>query len=386
MKILTCLILLLLTISALAEDKKPRISHDQLVFDVVLKKYDLIKQETTQIYRTQLSTVSGGSAEHLTKGMDGTPAAKTVVRGSVENVDAAKKLIAVEISFEMEKPSARIAEALIMHRGETRILPFWESNREIFELELSARFSCADCSGVWDQEMASGDFPGQFPFRLELSEANRVIADKGFIVRSGEKGNLQVRDGENNYLFDIEAVERGRVVSATLVIWKIREKNKVRTVFNDKHDMILLPGESRMFEIREGGAVIKGVLQLKPERKRFFGVVQPFRGLAVEEAADIVASGKSGTSEIRLLDLRSDSEFLEFHIGSAQHMDYYAPDFEEQLQKLDRQQIFLVYDRKDALAKDAMALLEKLGFAAGYYLTGGIEAWKAAGFNAAGVR
>ncbi len=61
-------------------------------------------------------------------------------------------------------------------------------------------------------------------------------------------------------------------------------------------------------------------------------------------------------------------------------IDFYSPDFEAQLDTLDKDAEYLVYCRSGNRSSQAMSMFKDLGFANVTELEGGIITWAEAGF------
>ncbi|MBN1411838.1 MAG: rhodanese-like domain-containing protein, partial [Spirochaetales bacterium] len=81
-----------------------------------------------------------------------------------------------------------------------------------------------------------------------------------------------------------------------------------------------------------------------------------------------------------LIDIRTPEEFEGPHIKGAINIDYYSPDFKNQLKKLDRSKKYLIYCRSGNRTGKSLAIFKDLGFKEVYDLGGGIIAWAAGGF------
>ncbi len=79
-----------------------------------------------------------------------------------------------------------------------------------------------------------------------------------------------------------------------------------------------------------------------------------------------------------IMDVRTPEEYADGHIEKAINLDYHSTTFEDELDKLDKDNIYLIYcqtSRRSGLALDIMA---ELGFREVYNMLGGIEEWEAA--------
>jgi len=100
-----------------------------------------------------------------------------------------------------------------------------------------------------------------------------------------------------------------------------------------------------------------------------YGLVTP------REAANIIVSMK-GNPGFALLDIRTPAEVEAGHISGADNLDFYGATFEQDLKKLDRDKIYLIYCRSGNRTAQARAMMDRLGFPKVYDLDGGVNAWK----------
>lgn len=102
---------------------------------------------------------------------------------------------------------------------------------------------------------------------------------------------------------------------------------------------------------------------------------QKIEDINAKQAASLVSENK----ELKVLDVRTAWEFKGGHIQGASLIDATAPDFEDKVSKLDRQQSYLVHCASGGRSKSAIAIMKKLGFQNVYHLESGFNGWKAAG-------
>lgn len=76
-----------------------------------------------------------------------------------------------------------------------------------------------------------------------------------------------------------------------------------------------------------------------------------------------------------LLDVRTQSEYVQGHLNKATHLDYYRKDFKAQLNNLDKTKPVFVYCAVGGRSGSTATLLSSLGFKEVYDLAGGIQAW-----------
>ena len=83
-----------------------------------------------------------------------------------------------------------------------------------------------------------------------------------------------------------------------------------------------------------------------------------------------------------LVDIRTEKEFLNERLpGTDLNLDFYAEDFAEQVNKLDKNKKYLYYCRTGHRSGQAGQYAEQFGFKNVYELKGGIVAWKKAGYK-----
>lgn len=102
--------------------------------------------------------------------------------------------------------------------------------------------------------------------------------------------------------------------------------------------------------------------------------------LSVEEAHTLIQD-HAGDPGFVILDVRTPEEFAAGHIEGAVTIDWYAPDFGEEVGALDRETIYLVYCRTGVRSAEAAAVMIEEGFGEVYNMEKGINAWKKAGYQ-----
>ena len=85
----------------------------------------------------------------------------------------------------------------------------------------------------------------------------------------------------------------------------------------------------------------------------------------------------------KLLDVRTPSEYADYHIPGAINIDYKNDNFKEEFNKLDKKTPVLIYCRTGVRSGKARDILEKEGFKV-YNLDHGIKAWRAEGMPVEG--
>ncbi|MCB9082006.1 MAG: rhodanese-like domain-containing protein [Lewinellaceae bacterium] len=76
-----------------------------------------------------------------------------------------------------------------------------------------------------------------------------------------------------------------------------------------------------------------------------------------------------------LLDVRTDAEFAGGSLPKAIHLNYFADDFIDRLEKMDPQQCYLLFCRTGRRSVRVGTLMRNLGFKNVFNLDGGMRAW-----------
>ena len=82
-----------------------------------------------------------------------------------------------------------------------------------------------------------------------------------------------------------------------------------------------------------------------------------------------------------ILDVRTPNEVAQGIIKNAVKIDFYAKNFQAELDKLDKSKPVLIYCRSGRRSGIAMSTLRDLGFSEVYNLQGGIIEWSEAGLD-----
>lgn len=96
-----------------------------------------------------------------------------------------------------------------------------------------------------------------------------------------------------------------------------------------------------------------------------------------ENVSPEIFSAKIGNENTILIDVRTPDEFAEGHIPSAINLNYNSTDFDDELDKLDKTKIYLVYCRSGARSVNAATMMSERNFTTIYTLKGGILGWNA---------
>ena len=104
--------------------------------------------------------------------------------------------------------------------------------------------------------------------------------------------------------------------------------------------------------------------------------VGDFATISPQEASAVVAEPPA---DLVVLDVRTPEEYAEGHLDGAVLVDFYDPDFADQLSQLDPAVPYLVYCRSGNRSGQTLTLMEQLGFTSVVDVDGGIVAWQGAG-------
>ena len=83
--------------------------------------------------------------------------------------------------------------------------------------------------------------------------------------------------------------------------------------------------------------------------------------------------------DLVLLDVRTPDEFSQGHVQGARNLDFYAPNFEQQLTALDSTKTYLLYCASGNRSGKAAKMLEGHNFGTVYNSTAGFQELKSAG-------
>jgi len=95
----------------------------------------------------------------------------------------------------------------------------------------------------------------------------------------------------------------------------------------------------------------------------------------LKEAYAIIVDNLSNPDFV-IIDVRTPEEYKSGHVEDAINIDFYAEDFDEQLNKLDRDKIYLIYCQSGNRSGKALNKMKALGFKEVYNMLGGIANWE----------
>ncbi len=101
------------------------------------------------------------------------------------------------------------------------------------------------------------------------------------------------------------------------------------------------------------------------------------KGLQQLDAAAFEAK-LTESKDYTLIDIRTPDEYKQGHLANAIMIDYYTPDFKEQLAKLDKNKPFFYYCASGGRSGKTIPVLQELGFKEVYELKVGFSGWRQA--------
>ena len=102
-------------------------------------------------------------------------------------------------------------------------------------------------------------------------------------------------------------------------------------------------------------------------------------GLTTISAQDAAAITAAPPADLVVLDVRTPAEYSEGHLEGSVLVDFYEPDFADQLAALDPDVPYLVYCRSGNRSGQTLDIMQQLGFTSAADVAGGILAWADAG-------
>jgi len=84
---------------------------------------------------------------------------------------------------------------------------------------------------------------------------------------------------------------------------------------------------------------------------------------------------KAGDPDFLILDVRTPQEHEMGRIEGSVNIDYHSPAFLAEIERLDREKAYLVYCLTGIRSRNAVKVMEQLGFEDVYNMLGGIRQW-----------
>ncbi|GFP19620.1 phage shock protein E [Candidatus Hakubella thermalkaliphila] len=124
--------------------------------------------------------------------------------------------------------------------------------------------------------------------------------------------------------------------------------------------------------------LVSGCVQRQYDISRSETPAPLFKNIAPREAHALMQDNQDNPGFI-IIDVRTPQEFGAGYIEGAVNIDYYSETFKDQLDRLDKNKVYLVYCRTGRRSGIALGMAKDLGFKEVYNLSGGIVEWEAEG-------
>ncbi|MCB1094072.1 MAG: rhodanese-like domain-containing protein [Verrucomicrobiae bacterium] len=104
------------------------------------------------------------------------------------------------------------------------------------------------------------------------------------------------------------------------------------------------------------------------------------KDISAVEANDYLSSDARARDKAVVLDIRTGKEFADGHIKGAMNLNFLGDDFKANLEKLDRDKVYVMHCQSGGRSGKAKALFKELGFKNVLHIQDGYRAWASAGF------
>jgi len=105
---------------------------------------------------------------------------------------------------------------------------------------------------------------------------------------------------------------------------------------------------------------------------------QIIKNITPQEASALIQQNQDNPDFI-IIDIRTPEAFAQEHIENAINLDYGSQGFQDELDKLDRDKVYLIYCQNGAQSQSALDMMAELNFKEVYTISGGLDQWKAVG-------
>ncbi|MDD5037807.1 MAG: rhodanese-like domain-containing protein [Dehalococcoidales bacterium] len=105
----------------------------------------------------------------------------------------------------------------------------------------------------------------------------------------------------------------------------------------------------------------------------------PMPGNVTPQQAFTLIQENQDNPDFVILDVRTPEEFADAHIENAININFYSETFRDELNRLDRNKIYLVYCASSNRSTKALTTMSELGFKEAYNMLGGMGQWESEG-------
>lgn len=106
---------------------------------------------------------------------------------------------------------------------------------------------------------------------------------------------------------------------------------------------------------------------------------QTLEDISVEETLMLIESNAENPA-FTIIDVRTPQEYLPAHIEGAFNKNYYDTNFEQQMDSLNKERVYLIYCQSGGRSGQTLQIMGNLGFETVYNMLGGMNAWNAASY------
>ena len=96
--------------------------------------------------------------------------------------------------------------------------------------------------------------------------------------------------------------------------------------------------------------------------------------------ADTLIKNHRDSPDLVIIDVRTPGEFMTERIDKSKNLDVSAVHFNDSLDKLDKNKLYLIYCPSGSRSATALTRMQTRNFKVVYNMQGGLSAWKSAGF------
>lgn len=97
--------------------------------------------------------------------------------------------------------------------------------------------------------------------------------------------------------------------------------------------------------------------------------------ITVTEAYNFLNKHKDD-KDVVILDLRTKQEYDSLHIQNSVLIDYSNTGFPDEIEKLDKNKTYIIYDKSGSKSRNTYELMKELGFKDIHIIVGGFDEWK----------
>jgi len=105
---------------------------------------------------------------------------------------------------------------------------------------------------------------------------------------------------------------------------------------------------------------------------------QIIEDITPQEAFTLIQNNQNNPDFV-IIDVRTPEEVADGYIENAINLDFYSATFRSELDRLDKNQTYLIYCRSGRRSGNALTIMVELNFREVYNMSGGIIDWEAEG-------